>query len=1499
MKIQLLTLILVMFLTVPLGVDMAFSAESDIPLAINELMASNNSSYQDPQNQYDDWIEIYNFGPDTLNIGGMFLTDNLTVPTKWQIPASTTIPVGSFLVIWADEDTTDSGLHANFKLDVGGEEIGLFDTDGVTLIDSIVYPEQTTDISFGRYPDANEDLRFFYTPTPGGKNKDAYIGEVEAPQFSHNRGFYKDPFMVTIATETEGAVIYYTLDGSEPYVSGSASASGSLYTSPILVMGTTCLRAQAIKPGWKPSELVTKSYIFLEDAIRQSEYPQGFPTSWGSRRADYAMDQRVVDDPAYSNEIIDDLKSTPSVCIVIPNDDFFGSGGIYANPTLTGDQWERAASIEWIDPNTGDNFGVNAGLRIHGGPYSRGGTPKNALKIIFRSQYGLSKLDFPLFPDTEVESFNSLALRSIWNYSWHGHSGMGGPQHADYLRDAFARDTIRDMGNLTPHGRTVQVYINGLYWGMYIMTERSEEHFAADHLGGNSDDYDVLEAPSGLGASTTMDIVSGGEQARQAWNTLFDIANNDLSTSEWYDSIQAYIDIPTMIDYMLMIYYVGSRDAPVFLGDSRTPRNFYVIRNREPAEPYIIVPWDTEWALEEPTVNRVNVVGVVNPHYLVDRLLANADFKMLLADHIYRHFYNGGTLTSEQTTERYLDRVNEMYGAIVGESARWGDVKRSTPYTRNVDWNGEVSRLVNQYFSGRTDTVLNQLRQASFYPSVSPPEFSVNGNSQYGGQLTDSDELSMVADSGEIYYTLDGSDPRIPGTGGETFINTTIISENATKKALVPTESISEDWKSDLNFDDSSWASGTSGVGYETGSGYQDYFDIDVEAEMYNGNTSCYIRIPFTFENSFDDFDFLMLNIRYDDGFIAYINGIEVARSDNAPSEAAWHSMATGIHDDSQAVVPESFGMFSLQFYMKQGQNILAIHGLNYLANSSDFLISAELVGVKFIPPDEIDISPSAFLYSEPIAISNSTKVKARVRDAGIWSALNEATFAVGPVSDNLRITEIMYNPAPSIDSNDPNEEFIELTNIGSETINLNLVKFTNGVDFTFPDIQLAPGEYVLVVEDIEAFETVYGSGLNVAGQYTGRLNNNGEKICLEDAIGQIIHEFSYSDNWRWLTDNQGFSLTIIDSDNPDSNSWSEKDSWRPSAYIGGSPGEDDSGIVPDPGAIVINEVLSHSHAAASDWIELYNTTGSSINIGGWYLSDSDTNLTKYKIASGTTIAAGDYKVFYENLHFNNPGDPGSNEGFALSEDGDSVYLNSAEGNTLTGYRQVEDFGASQTDVSFGRYYKESTDNYNFVSMSEKTEGSANSYPLVGPVVISEIMYNPSWPDWPMYGSYTNDQYEYIELYNISDAPVTLCDVNNVPWKFTEGIDFTFPSNVPVTIPTGGYLLIVRHVEAFTWRYPEVSADKILGPYDGKLNNAGDRVELGMPGDLDAFGKLQYIRVDRVEYSDGLHPEDCPGNVDLWPVEADGGGESLTRVVLSEYGNDPVNWIADTPSPAE
>jgi hypothetical protein len=110
---------------------------------------------------------------------------------------------------------------------------------------------------------------------------------------------------------------------------------------------------------------------------------------------------------------------------------------------------------------------------------------------------------------------------------------------------------------------------------------------------------------------------------------------------------------------------------------------------------------------------------------------------------------------------------------------------------------------------------------------------------------------------------------------------------------------------------------------------------------------------------------------------------------------------------------------------------------------------------------------------------------------------------------------------------------------------------------------------------------------------------------------------------------------------------------------------------------------------------------------------------------------------------------------------------------------------------------------------------------------------------------------------------------------------------------------VVKNPEAFTWRYPNVSVEKILGPYNGKLNNGGERLQLSMPGDVDEFGTRYYIRVDRVSYSDGSHPEDCPGGVDLWPTEADGAGKSLNRRVSSGYGNDPDNWQAGTPSPGQ
>jgi hypothetical protein len=225
----------------------------------------------------------------------------------------------------------------------------------------------------------------------------------------------------------------------------------------------------------------------------------------------------------------------------------------------------------------------------------------------------------------------------------------------------------------------------------------------------------------------------------------------------------------------------------------------------------------------------------------------------------------------------------------------------------------------------------------------------------------------------------------------------------------------------------------------------------------------------------------------------------------------------------------------------------------------------------------------------------------------------------------------------------------------------------------------------------------------------------------------------------------------------------------------------------------------------------------------------------------------------------------------------------------LTGYRQVEDFGASQTNVSLGRYYKSSTDNFNFVAMDYNTPDANNAYPKVGPVVINEIMYNPPTG---------NQNEEYIELHNITGAQVTLYRYDKLTsWKFTDGIDYTFNPSPTVTIRAYGYLILARDLTAFTARYGDIPDIPVLGGYSGRLSNAGERLQIGMPGDIDNLGTRHYIRIDRVTYSDGWHPDDCPGGVDNWPTDADGRGKSLWRKVSIDYGNDVANWEAATPSP--
>ena len=422
----------------------------------------------------------------------------------------------------------------------------------------------------------------------------------------------------------------------------------------------------------------------------------------------------------------------------------------------------------------------------------------------------------------------------------------------------------------------------------------------------------------------------------------------------------------------------------------------------------------------------------------------------------------------------------------------------------------------------------------------------------------------------------------------------------------------------------------------------------------------------------------------------------------------------------------------------------------------------------------------------------------------------------------------------------------------------------------------------MLVVKDPNAFALRYGAGLPVAGQYAGSLDNNGERTAPRGCFRREDPRFQPTINtWYPITDGHGYSLVIVDDSQPWS-AWELKESWRPNGTLGGTPAATDPWL-PSPGSVVINEILAHTDPPLSDAIELLNPAATNLNIGNWFLTDDFKVPRKYRIPDPTILGPGGYVCFTET-HFNSTG---SLTSFVLNSEGDDVWLFSADASgKLTGYVQGFDFGATANGVSLGRYTN-SVGQVDYPAQKELTLGRANAGPLIGPVVISEIMYHA-----PAAG--TNLPASYIELASIVSTNVPLyypTEPTNT-WRLRNGVDFDFPQNVQM--PAQGRLLVVGFdpstntvtVNAFRALYGVDSNVPIFGPWQGRLGNSGETLELKKP---DAWGTngVPYILVDKVSYAD----------TNPWPAIADGAGASLQRLGLSGYGDDPGNWFASNPTP--
>ncbi|MFM1767593.1 MAG: hypothetical protein RJA22_122 [Verrucomicrobiota bacterium] len=1099
-------------------------------LVLTEICAGNRTGLADENGLAADWIEIHNRGLASASLGDWSLSDDPAEPGQWVFPARTLAP-GARLVVFASAKDIKApagtnAFHTRFTLDAGGGFLGLYAPESPRALRSgLAYPDQRNDYSWG--PDATGQPRYFAVPTPGAANPPSALTNLARPvHFSVSRGFFAQPFDLVLSTPTPGATIRYTTNGAEP-----TAATGLVYAGPLRVTNSAVLRAAAFAPDAAPSTVATHTYLFNQSAAIRSLPVLSLVTS-----SNHLTGSNGVIGISVNNYV-------GGVWTPLSTND-------YNNNLKFGLAWERPVSAEWIEPRDNSGFQADCGLRVNGSDYTRPRytpTSKFSYRLYFRSDYGPGKLDYPLFPGTGRRQFDCVILRA-------GHNDITNP----FTKDELNRRLHGDTGQPAAQGTFVNLFINGVYKGYYNPTERvDEESLEAWNAGGA--DWDRI---------TVGSAVQEGDNA--AWTQLrnFCAAPQDAGVPATYQQAVQQLDAVNFIDYLLVQIYAGNWDWPA--------NNWRAARERVPGSRWRFYAWDLEGTYSPgqrpPTVdmwttsNRVNL-GTSNyeiPN--LQRWLTNSpEYRLLFADRIQRHFFNGGALTDASITNRFLDMRSVLAGVIA-----------------SMD-----TYVITTWVPQRRAPLFSQFLQYGLYAS-NAPVFS-----RHGGTVAAGFPLAVSAPhGGTIYYTTNGSDPRVPFTGA---------------------------------------------------------------------------------------------------------------------------------------------------------------------------------------------VSPDARAYAGPVTLPGSVTVKARTLNAGTWSPLTEAEFAVATLGVPIRVSEIHYNPPGG-----SAHEFLELVNAGPAILDLGGFFFSQGISFLFPaGTTLAPGATLLLANNLDpaSFATRY-PGVGVFGWFSGSLNNAGERLALSDAAGQVILTVDYSDQGGWPTaaDGGGASLEILNPlGSPD-----DPANWRASDTPGGTPGQ----VSPPPAAPVVrlNEVMAGDPGLFTDWLELANTGPAAVDLSGWSITDNG-DPRRFVFPAGVILPAGGHLVVRCDT---NTTAPGWHTGFALDQDGDLLLLFNAQTQRV----DAVSFGPQVPGHSLGRVGAQWV-------LCQPTTNAANVAASVGApsdVVINEWLANapPGQPDW-------------LELHNRGPLPVALRGC------YLATSNAAQPIAGPVFIAGGGYLRL--------W------ADEGIGfnHLDFKLTAAGDTLSLHDP----------------------------------------------------------------------
>ncbi|MCP4195217.1 MAG: hypothetical protein GY768_31840 [Planctomycetaceae bacterium] len=1338
-----------------------------------------------------------------------------------------------------------------------------------------------------------ETPQFFIVPTPGEPND---LPAAPSPVLIAEQGVFFGSQTIELQLEEPNPAlgIFYTLNGTDP------TPNSTRYVGPIVLTESAMLQAKSFdisaNRSYDPSNPISGTFFAASESLRgrDSDIPlvildslgQGLPGS-GSTSL------RPV------NVIFYDVSKASGRSELDGLVEYLGRGGVRDRGSSTAGQPKPNMTFEvWgADGTTQDD---DTDVSLAGMPAESDWVlhaPYNFDRALIRNPFFMG-----LSHEIDVWASHTRFVEVYFNRN------NGVVEERDYagtyiLMEKVTRgpDRVDITGISREDNDPNSEEISGGYIWKVDRADPGEPTFSA---GGQGINWVDPKSPRGRADEDQKATAEQEDWVQDYINAFRDtLRNPDINDPDGYSK---YINVDSWIDQHLINVLTFNVDA------FRLSAYFHKDRGK----PMEYGPlWDCDRCMES-TDNRDDDPTVWT-NSSGTNFFSYTWFRELFQDPGFWQAYidRWQQLRKDEYSNDNIDTMIDRLADEVRESAarnieRWSSASR---YRSNSAYpSGKLDRT----FQGEIEHMRAWLHaRAEFMDHNFVQPVSVRLNGEELGQ-----EKGVIIEA--------GSEVQLVGPSVVSFDNPALIlggPGEAISTYFVPVnDELGTDWSAS-DFDDSQWQSGPLGIGFDTGDDFLELIRTTVRpSETHPDATTILNRLEF----NIDDVDALAdnglaLRMKYDDGFVAYLNGEEILRINLRDSDLAWDSRARS-HRDSEAVLFENFDISEFKHLLVNGTNVLGLRIINSSKTSGDMLMLPELRSTSFgenpnaalyyttdgSDPRGADGNPSESAIKLPIGqtvtINANTRILTRnfddISDRGeesrivrtAWSGPKQYDFVV--TSSELVISELNYNPSAASDDEKQagfgrdDFEFVEILNRGSQPANLTGVELTDGVEFDFlnSDMKtLASGERLLVVSNPGAFAMRYGNELPIAGVFSGSLDNNGEDIDIVDGTGDVIFSVNYTDSDPWPVRSDGFGATLelISPESVRSEEQSKWYQWRGSTKVNGSPGRAGSGSL----GVVVNEVLARTENPVNlpDSIELYNTTGTPLDISGWGLSDSADNFFKFNFPAGTTIPARGYLVLDES-DFNPDNPPQGSEDFGLNgRTGDSVWLVTDKGDFVDDVH----FRGTLNGESLGRFPNGSG---RLSPLKRTSLGLPNTDPRVGPIVVTEVQYNPILSDaaLAMDPNLDASDLEFIEIHNPTAAVVDLTE-----WRVRGGVDFDFPA--ADTLAAGATVVLLKfdpadpeninQLNAFRAHYGIDDNVRLLGGYRGLLSNADDRVLLLRPDGTDPDDPTEILRVqeDEVLYDD-LAP---------WPKSADGTGHSLQRKSVDAFGNLGQSWNATIPSP--